>query len=67
MACTEYEREMIPRAFEWVEASGGTNPVPFDTNSIYGWTVVWYLIISFNIRDKWNALFGTSRPSETKL
>ncbi|KUL84953.1 hypothetical protein ZTR_07906 [Talaromyces verruculosus] len=35
-ACTEYEEEMIPGAFEWVEASGGTNPVPFDTN-LYVW------------------------------
>uniref|UniRef100_A0A0D2XSL2 FAD-binding domain-containing protein n=1 Tax=Fusarium oxysporum (strain Fo5176) TaxID=660025 RepID=A0A0D2XSL2_FUSOF len=26
-ACAEYEREMIPRTFEWVEASGGTNPI----------------------------------------
>lgn len=26
-ACDEYEREMIPRAFYWVETSGGTKPV----------------------------------------
>jgi 2-polyprenyl-6-methoxyphenol hydroxylase-like FAD-dependent oxidoreductase len=26
-ACGEYEREMIPRAFEWVELSGGTKAV----------------------------------------
>lgn len=26
-ACDEYEREMIPRSFDWVEASGGTKPI----------------------------------------
>jgi 2-polyprenyl-6-methoxyphenol hydroxylase-like FAD-dependent oxidoreductase len=27
VACKEYECEMIPRTFKWVEASGGLNPV----------------------------------------
>ncbi|KAM0421980.1 hypothetical protein ACHAPD_000423 [Fusarium lateritium] len=31
-ACAEYEREMIPRAFEWVESSGGTKPIVSESN-----------------------------------
>ncbi|KAH7004149.1 hypothetical protein EDB82DRAFT_520176 [Fusarium venenatum] len=59
-ACAEYEREMIPRAFEWVESSGGTKPIPFDTNSFFGWISVWCLIFGFQIKDMLNALFGKS-------
>ncbi|KAK6719612.1 hypothetical protein SNK05_002742 [Fusarium graminearum] len=57
-ACHEYEREMIPRSFDWVEASGGTNPIPFDTYSFFGWVSVWCLIVSFQIKDGFKALFG---------
>ncbi|QPC76846.1 hypothetical protein HYE68_007598 [Fusarium pseudograminearum] len=59
-ACAEYEREMIPRSFDWVEASGGTSPIPFDTYSFFGWVSVWCLIVSFKIKDGFNALFGKS-------
>ncbi|PCD39382.1 hypothetical protein FGRA07_00653 [Fusarium graminearum] len=59
-ACDEYEREMIPRSFDWVEASGGTKPIPFDTYSFFGWVSVWCLIVSFQIKDGFKALFGKS-------
>ncbi|KAH7183702.1 uncharacterized protein B0J16DRAFT_374097 [Fusarium flagelliforme] len=50
-ACEEYEREMIPRTFYWVETSGGTKPVPFDTNTLFGRFVAWYMKLSLDIRD----------------
>ncbi|KAF5633096.1 uncharacterized protein FTJAE_7274 [Fusarium tjaetaba] len=50
-ACEEYEREMIPRTFYWVETSGGTKPVPFDTNTFFGRCVAWYMKLSLDIRD----------------
>ncbi|OBS15261.1 hypothetical protein FPOA_13854 [Fusarium poae] len=50
-ACAEYEREMIPRTFYWVEASGGTKPVPFDTNTFFGRFIAWYIGLTLDIRD----------------
>ncbi|XP_014550241.1 hypothetical protein COCVIDRAFT_43174 [Bipolaris victoriae FI3] len=35
-ACTEFEAEMIPRAFNWVRKSGGTTVVPVDASTIWG-------------------------------
>ncbi|RGP81375.1 hypothetical protein FLONG3_519 [Fusarium longipes] len=55
-ACEEYEREMIPRTFYWVEASGGTKPVPFDTNTFFGRCIAWYMKLSLDIRDAKNAV-----------
>ncbi|KAG4271861.1 hypothetical protein FPRO04_10593 [Fusarium proliferatum] len=34
--CEAYEREMIPRAFEWVERSGGSNIQPIDSSTVGG-------------------------------
>lgn len=34
-ACKEYEHEMIPRAFYWVEASGGTKAVVSSNDTFY--------------------------------
>ncbi|RKL27484.1 hypothetical protein BFJ72_g13071 [Fusarium proliferatum] len=34
--CEAYEREMIPRAFEWVEKSGGSNIQPIDSSTVGG-------------------------------
>ncbi|KAF4949966.1 hypothetical protein FGADI_8567 [Fusarium gaditjirri] len=55
-ACEEYEREMIPRTFYWVEASGGTKPVPFDTNTFFGRCIAWYMKVSLDIRDAKHAV-----------
>ncbi|KAI6773060.1 hypothetical protein HG530_004018 [Fusarium avenaceum] len=55
-ACKEYEHEMIPRAFYWVEASGGTKAVPFDTNTFFGRCVAWYIKVSLDIKDAKNAI-----------
>ncbi|KAF5701366.1 hypothetical protein FMUND_13918 [Fusarium mundagurra] len=55
-ACAEYEREMIPRTFYWVETSGGTKPVPFDTNTFLGRCIAWYIKLSLDIRDAKNSI-----------
>ncbi|KPI34665.1 uncharacterized protein AB675_48 [Cyphellophora attinorum] len=55
-ACQEYEREMIPRAFEWVELSGGTKAVPFDTNTYIGQLTCLMFRLSLDVRDRWNAV-----------
>ncbi|KAH7475977.1 hypothetical protein FOMA001_g11745 [Fusarium oxysporum f. sp. matthiolae] len=55
-ACEEYEREMIPRTFYWVETSGGTKAVPFNTNTFAGRCAAWYIKLSLDIRDVKNAV-----------
>jgi hypothetical protein len=71
-ACQEYEKEMIPRAFEWVELSGGTKAVvstlilsigtrinfskPFDTNTYIGQLTCLMFRLSLDVRDRWNAV-----------
>lgn len=67
-ACHEYEREMIPRSFDWVEASGGTNPIvcepkyPFievfsQANSRYSLLI----LILFSVGFQYGALLSHSR------
>ncbi|KAK2025529.1 FAD/NAD(P)-binding domain-containing protein [Colletotrichum zoysiae] len=55
-ACKEYEHEMIPRTFYWVEASGGTKAVPFDTSTFSGRWVAWYMKLSLDTRDAMHSI-----------
>ncbi|KIW18220.1 hypothetical protein PV08_02508 [Exophiala spinifera] len=42
-ACKSYEAEMIPRAFSWVEKSGGANVFSDDSSTWMGWLKVQWI------------------------
>lgn len=64
IGCRNYEEEMIPRAFEWVQKSGGTNIVPIDANTLagrVGFSLIKLGTAVFVLWKKISGLFGTPR------
>jgi len=61
-ACNQYEREMMPRAFEWVKKSGGTSMPNFDLDGWLGYVVraVSILVLPF-VRIFYNVFFRSNK------
>ncbi|KAK0109974.1 hypothetical protein ONS95_002641 [Cadophora gregata] len=52
-ACREYEDEMIPRTFEWVAKSGGSNLMPIDTSTLLGMVFMFIAAQVMNLAYVW--------------
>ncbi|KAL2070964.1 hypothetical protein VTL71DRAFT_13990 [Oculimacula yallundae] len=62
-ACKVFEQEMIPRAFYWVEASGGVEAVQFDTRTLKGQFIVVVIRVTATFQEMWTAVKALFRGS----
>ncbi|KAL9562746.1 hypothetical protein ACKAV7_013098 [Fusarium commune] len=65
--CREFEAEMVPRAFEWVERSGGLRPTGLDTSTMSGKAAVFFMNSSATLLQFWKFLSSFISSSEEKL
>ncbi|KAH8651262.1 hypothetical protein BX600DRAFT_473299 [Xylariales sp. PMI_506] len=57
-ACNKYEAEMLPRAFDWVQKSGGGSIVPISTNTILGGILIRTISLAVGVASLWYKLLG---------
>ncbi|KAL2837591.1 hypothetical protein BJX68DRAFT_272986 [Aspergillus pseudodeflectus] len=61
LACQEYEDEMIPRTFSWVQKSGGRTVVPLDGSSFWGRVAFFLLAQVFRATSLYKIVMGYIR------
>ncbi|KAF9873681.1 putative FAD dependent oxidoreductase [Colletotrichum karsti] len=68
-ACEAYERAVIPRAFKWVEQSGGRNPTMIDTSKLTDRAFLRMMTFNASVMRLWNWLksqiFGPNSSKQT--
>ncbi|KIW16911.1 hypothetical protein PV08_04101 [Exophiala spinifera] len=66
----QYEAEMIPRAFEWVEKSGGTTIMPLDSTRFLSRVFFFVAAQAMNLSYLWKkftSIFTKAKPVQTDV